>query len=268
MTTTERTGAPSGGLDPAYAAVLRRVLIDEVANAGTASSLLGLLRRRWHGLTRRTAISVGAVAAIALAGTAAYAIAVVLPGGRETTPLAAPVTVVRSGTATMELGPRPAGVTSAAVEVSCLSAGRIDWPDGSSMICSAADAVKQGSPASSVLPLQAGQHTLTFTAAPDVTWRVTATYAASSETAWKVNDKGETYGVGNSHGESDLIAVVATNGRLGYAYGTALATADGPPPRSPEEAAARTKANQGKTFTVPVYESDGQTQIGIFTIGG
>jgi len=268
MTTLERTGTPSPGLDPVYAAALRRVLIEQVTTSGAAITSPDVHRRRWHGLTQRAPIGVGAVATIALAGTAAYAIAVVLPGGTETTSLAAPVTVVRSGTATMELGPRPAGVTSAAVEVSCLTAGRIDWPDGSSTICSAADATRQGSPASSVLPLAAGQHTLTFTAAPEVVWRVTATYAASSETAWKVNARGETYGVVNSHGEPDLIAVVATNGRQGYAYGTALANAGGPPPMSPEEAIARTKANEGKTITVPVYEYDGKTQIGLFAIGG
>lgn len=271
MTIIERTGTPSPGLEPVYAAALRRVLIEQVAKAGTASTspgLPGLSGRWWHGLTRRTVVVLGAVTTVALAGTAAYAIGVVLPGGTQTTPLSAPVTAVRSGTATLELGTRPAGVTSAVVEVSCLTAGRIAWPNGSSTVCSAADATRHDPPASSVMPLAAGQHTLTFTAAPDVTWRVTATYAASSETQWAVNAKGETYGVANSHGEPDLMGVVATNGREGYAYTTALNTAGGPLPTSPEEAVARTKANEGRTFSVPVYESDGQTQIGIFTIGG
>lgn len=267
MSTIEFTDAPSPGLDPKYAAALRQVLTERVANSGAPVSPPARLRRWWHGLTRRTAIGVIASASIALAGTAAYAIAVTLPGRTVTTPLAAPVTVVRSGVATMELGPRPVGVTSAVVEVSCLTAGRIGWPDGSSSTCSAADAATKGPPALSVLPLAAGQHTLTFTAGPDVRWQVTARYAASSETAWKVNSKGDTYGVSNSHGDPDLIAAIATNGRQGYVYRTTLDNAGGPPPTSPAEAGARTRANRGRTFTVPVYASDGTTQIGLFLVG-
>lgn len=268
MSTMESTATPTPGLDPVYAAALRQVLTERIANSGAPVSPPARLRRWWHGLTRRTAIGVLASAGIAIAGTAAYAIAVTtLPGGTVTTPLAAPVTVIRSGVATVDLGPRPAGVTSAVVEVSCLSAGRIGWPDGSSSTCTAADAARQGPPPYAVMPLAASQHTLTFTAGPNVRWQVTARYAASSETAWKVNNKGDTYGVSNSHGDPDLIAALATNGRQGYVYRTDLDYAGGPPPTSPAEAAARTKANQGKTFTVPVYASDGTTQIGLFLVG-
>ncbi len=267
MTISEH-GTPTPGLDPVYAGALRQVLVDQAASTPMRSSPSDLVRRRWQGLTRRASVGISVVVAVACAGTAAYAISVILPGGTQTTSLAAPVTVVRSGTATVELGARPAGVTSVAVEVSCLTAGRIDWPDGSSMVCSAADAARQDPPGKMVMPLADGQHTLTFSAAPEVTWRLTATYAATTETAWKVNKRGETYGVVNSHGEPTLIAVVATNGQQGYAYGTDLANAGGPPPTSPDEAVARTKANEGKTFSVPVYESDGKTQIGVFTVGG
>ncbi len=267
MTLSEH-GTPAPGLDPVYASALRQAVVDHVATTPARSSPSGLVRHRWHGLTRRATAGIAAVAAIACAGTAAYALSVILPGGTQTTTLASPVTVVRSGTATVELGVRPAGVTSVAVEVSCLTAGRIDWPDSSGMVCSADDAASAGSPATNVLSLADGQHSLTFTASPEVTWRLTATYATSTETAWKINDKGETYGVVNSHGEPTLIAVVATNGQQGYTYGTDLANAGGPPPTSPDEAVARSKANQGKTFSVPVYESDGRTQIGVFTVGG
>ena len=41
----------------------------------------------------------------------------------------------------------------------------------------------------------------------------------------------------------------------------------GPTPTSPADAIAQQEANQGRTHTIPVYESDGTTVIGEFTIG-
>ena len=86
-------------------------------------------------------------------------------------------------------------------------------------------------------------------------------------TAWGVNVKGETYGVVNEHGEPDLIAAVATNGRQGYVYVRDMTAAD-PAPASPEEAAAKARENAGKSFTVLAYQSDGETVIGEFVFGG
>ena len=85
---------------------------------------------------------------------------------------------------------------------------------------------------------------------------------------WPVNERGETYGVqGNSATAPDLILVVATNGLEGYAYSAEMEAAEGTGFTSPEEALAWQEANKGKHWDVPVYESDGVTEIGTFRIG-
>ena len=61
---------------------------------------------------------------------------------------------------------------------------------------------------------------------------------------------------------------MASNGRDGYAWGTDL---DGPPdPKTPSDAIARTQwyaAHPEYVRCVPVYESDGTTQVGVLTMG-
>ena len=66
----------------------------------------------------------------------------------------------------------------------------------------------------------------------------------------------------NADGEPDLIAVEASNGRTGYVYAEELS---GPLPSSPEEAATWTPP---PARSIPVYEADGTTIIGEFTVGG
>ena len=83
-------------------------------------------------------------------------------------------------------------------------------------------------------------------------------------TAWPKNDLGVTYGSGldavSYEDEPDLISVLATNGKVGYAYRTDL---EGPDPSSPAAAVAQQKARGGKPRVIPVYEVDGVTQIGV-----
>ena len=64
--------------------------------------------------------------------------------------------------------------------------------------------------------------------------------------------------------EPDLMAVLATNGKHGYSYRKDL---DGPMPTSPAEASASNDRSL-RGYTIPVYESDGKTQIGVFQVGG
>lgn len=82
---------------------------------------------------------------------------------------------------------------------------------------------------------------------------------------WPTNARGQTYGtateVNGQTFEPDLIAAYATNGKLGYVLRT---DAEGPMPTSISEALAQ---NNAPTRTIPVYESDGVTQIGVFEIG-
>jgi hypothetical protein len=89
--------------------------------------------------------------------------------------------------------------------------------------------------------------------------------SADGPTAWAKNALGVTYGSGmdakSPEDEPDLIRVEATNGKVGYAYRTAL---EGPEPSSPSAAIAQQKAKGGKPDVIPVYEVDGVTQIGVF----
>ncbi|MGV8083237.1 MAG: hypothetical protein AB2L09_06370 [Coriobacteriia bacterium] len=88
-------------------------------------------------------------------------------------------------------------------------------------------------------------------------------------TDWPKNAKGLTYGnalfAKSLEDEPDLQAAWATNGKLGYAYKADLY---GPVPSSPEEALRLQAENAGKDIVIPVYEVDGETQIGVFVIQG
>jgi hypothetical protein len=55
---------------------------------------------------------------------------------------------------------------------------------------------------------------------------------------------------------------VAT-GKDGYVYAADL---DGPTPTSPADALAQQEARHDKPRTIPVYEADGQTRIGVFRV--
>ena len=82
--------------------------------------------------------------------------------------------------------------------------------------------------------------------------------------SWPVNDSGQTYGVqGDSPVAPDLVRVMATNGKEGYAFSTEL---QGPQPTSPADA-AKNFSTPRPSRQVPVYLSDGKTQIGVFQVG-
>jgi hypothetical protein len=78
------------------------------------------------------------------------------------------------------------------------------------------------------------------------------------------NARGQTYGTlpdGPSDPIPDLVRTMATNGRTGYCREKDML---GPCPRDAE---ANTKACL-RGYAIPVYESDGTTQIGEFIVGG
>ena len=82
------------------------------------------------------------------------------------------------------------------------------------------------------------------------------------------NAHGQTYGSAakatTPHNEPDLILVVATNGKTGYAKRADLEPAS---PANPAQAVAAQKANAADGAVrapIPVYESDGTTIIGQF----
>lgn len=166
-----------------------------------------------------------------------------------------------TGTESVPLGARPAGATGTQTSLTCLSPGRIRWADGASMTCGEDEV---GSTSQYVVDRGDGDELL-IRADADVRWRIETTYVQVETTDWGVNANGDTYGVENSHGSPDLISVVATNGRSGYAYADALSDPWGAP-SSPEEALEQQDAHRGETATIPVYESDGETVVGEFEL--
>ena len=191
-----------------------------------------------------------------------------LPGATTAIELSVPVAVTGTGTSTVELGSRPDGATAAKVSVVCLTAGRIVYPDGASIACddpaSQREVADPRSANYALIDLDPGQTSLRFRAEADVGWKVVANYVRTETSEWGVNAKGETFGV-QRHGKSpDLIAVVTTDGKLGYAYVKDL---EWPVPTSPADARAQQEASEGRTRSVPVYESDGETIIGEYTSG-
>jgi hypothetical protein len=112
-------------IDPAFAAVLRAALVEHVTNGHRVQRR----HRVWAGL--------GMVAGIGLVGGGA-AVATGLwgqPGAAVEGPLAASVTVTRTGSAVVELGQQPAGANSISLALTCLTPGQFTYADGASMGC-------------------------------------------------------------------------------------------------------------------------------------
>ena len=213
-------------------------------------------------------IGAGALAGAGLLGGVGAAAAglLVLPGGEHVTPLSSPVTETYTGTATVELGPVPDGATGIEMELTCLTAGTFELPGSAGLACSAADAGSRTGWNGYTIPLAPGQHSVTITTDPQSRWQLKAEYVKQERTEWGVNAKGETYGVEiPGVGIPDLLAVAATNGQEGYAYAQDLYS--GPGPASPEDA-AKNFSTPRPPREIPVYLSDGETQIGIFEARG
>lgn len=209
-----------------------------------------------------------AVLALGAAGTA-YALSSTSPGGTEITGQGPNRISEHTGTAIVELGSRPAAATGVEIGFWCLSAGTVTFPNGSRAACDGPDPQRADGlpPTKDWYDLAPGQHTLVITADADASWRISTRYISTRVTEWGVNAKGETYGVMNDQGEPDLQLVVTTNGATGYAYTRDLNNAGGPPPTDPAEAAERSRALT-VGVPVPVYESDGETLVGQFIVGG
>ena len=248
----------SVGFDPAYREALLAQLRRQV-------------RREKRPIWRRpgTLTTAGLIAGVAIAGTATAAAAGVigLPGARATTPLGQAIVQQHQGSATIDLGAVPKGATNIAVEFWCLSPGTFMLNDGSKVTCKASDV---GSQSSATLPLGSNPSTTAVSTAPDASWRISVAYVNQTTTPWAVNAHGQSYGVENEHGTPDLVAVQSTSGKDGYVLSKALRDADGTTAAqqftSPQDALRWQEEMAGKTVTLPVYLSDGTTQVGEFVI--
>ena len=233
-------------MDDQFAAHLRAALVEHV-------EATPVRERRTR---RHTALGAG-IGILILGGGVAYAAGILgLAGADVVTPLAASVTVTGEGTQTVELGIPPAGTTDIDLTLTCLTAGTFFTADGASLQCDRQDAGT--GQMGWQLPVQVGQHATVIRAGDAQRWRLTATYAQVSTSDWAVNANRQTYGVANDNGTPDLVAAIATNGKTGYVYAHDLQTT--------APTALQSGTPPGQTRTIPVYTSDGHTEIGQYLI--
>lgn len=174
------------------------------------------------------------------------------------------------GSAKLPLPEPPPEATHVSVQITCFSAGELSF--GTDPRNNPGIACDQGDESPSTwydFPVD-GQDTLYVTSATDVQWRVAAVYVARATTDWSVNAKGETFGIENETGTPDLIAALTSDGKQGYVYADELAAIDGTGAArefaSSEDALRWQEEQKGKTLSVPVYLSDGETVIGEFVV--
>nr|WP_201762281.1 peptidase M56 family protein [Pseudarthrobacter psychrotolerans] len=189
-----------------------------------------------------------------------------IPGGQEVTPLASPVTDTYTGTATVELGEPPAGATDIEMTLTALTPGWFEFSNGASCSYNDIDLETRLNWCRYTISLEPGQDSVTIKTEPGNQWKLTASYVKQERTELGVNAKGETYGVESpENGVPDLIAVMATNGATGYAYAKDLY--GGPMPTSPEDAVQNFNTPR-PAREIPVFLSDGETEVGIFLAAG
>lgn len=248
-------------LDPVFAAALRSALVARVERSARAHR-----RRPW-----RLGLWMLAGSALAAGGTALATHVLPVGGAPYDTPLDGTVSVVRTGTATVELGPRPPGATDVSLRFVCLSAGTFFFGrGGASATCHAAD-LRRATVFRTVLyvvPLRPGQHRLTVSTSPHARWRLRARYVNQVLTPWGRNHDGQTYGVPNAKGTPDLVAVEIDGGRLqGYVRRGDLACASGQAVHDPKEALAWDRFSAHRGIAIPVYRRNGTTVVGTYSAG-
>lgn len=248
-------------LDPVFSAALRSALVARVERSARVRR-----RRPW-----RLGLWVLAGSALAAGGTALATHVLPVGGGPYDTPLAGTVSVARSGTATIELGPRPPGATDVSLRFVCLSAGTFFFGrGGASATCHAADLRRATSYRTVlyVMALRPGQHRLTVSTGSEARWRLQARYVNQVLTPWGRNHEGQTYGVPNAKGTPDLVAVEIDAGHVqGYVRRGDLACASGQAVHDPKEALAWDRFSANRGIAIPVYRRNGTAVIGTFIVG-
>jgi hypothetical protein len=244
--------------DPVFSTAVRDAL---------ASTVRSTPRGSW--LRRHLPLSIGALVALAFLGTAGTAVAGVwkLPGTQQIDPLGSVIHASGTGSTVVPLGHAPAGATNVEVRLTCLTADTFTFPGGTGVTCEAADL---GSPLTVTEFHLTVTDNLTITTAHEARWIIRAQFTTETTTPLGVNAKKQTYGRDNAAHHPDLLAVVASNGKEGYAFQKDLAWAENgnhPAPTSPTQALQWQQANVGKVFPVPVYLSDGTTRIGTLLVG-
>ncbi|KQP55619.1 hypothetical protein [Agreia sp. Leaf283] len=216
---------------------------------------------------------IAAFTLLASTATAAATGVLVLPGGTQVTPVSSFVTGTYAGTETVHLGPAPDDANGIVVSLHCLTPGYLGLPGGTVVSCAADDLT--GSDAQpdfvyDVIPLtDASDGALIVTAPPESNWTVLAAYSTSTGSEWATNGNGESYGAISETGPPDLIAVRSADGATGYIRRSdlerAVVTVVANSATGATDGITGAPADAASGSSLPLYDSDGTTQIGEFT---
>jgi hypothetical protein len=247
-------------MDPVFTEALRGVLAKTVEESSR-------VRRRWG-----WRLGAGMFAGLVLVGGGVALAAGVFspPGAPIDTQLGNFVSATRTGTATIDLGPRPAAANALSLKLTCVSVGTFTFPNGSGLVCDATDVSNPPilRTASEVVPLSPGVDSVTITTSVNSSWTLQVAYVNQVTTSWGVNASGQTFGVRNQQGTPDLLAVVINQGEThGYVESSELNCAAGGDVQTSAEALAWDKVSAIRSISIPVYESNGTTVIGAFVVG-
>lgn len=239
-------------LDPVRSDAVER----ELAAIGTSRSRLRRRQRRRRGAV----IGAGSFALVgALTAAAVYVASI--PGETSIVADDRVASDEHTGSAVIDLGPRPDGANVAVLDITCTAGGTIsvpvsplggsfagDGPEGEATTSwDCGDLARDDTTHIEDGLLADGATSIAVTADAGTAWSVTAGYGTASTTDWGVNANGQTYGTPNQHGMPDLQPVQASNGEVGYALTDDLFAKSGQ--------------------DIDVFLADGETVIGVFPNG-
>jgi hypothetical protein len=253
-------------MSDSFTDAFRRALITHI----DAPSRARRRHRRWV-----LGSAIAALTLLASTATAAATGVLVLPGSTQVTRVSSFVTGTYAGTKTVHLGPAPDEANGIVVSLHCLTPGYLGLPGGAGVACKADDLGGSESQAGfvyDVIPLtDASDGALIVTAPLDSNWTILAAYATSSSSEWARNENGESFGAISETGPPDLIAVKNADGETGYIRRTDLERAVGTlvvkSATGPTGDTTDVSADAATSSSIPLYDSDGTTQIGEFTHG-
>lgn len=185
-----------------------------------------------------------------------------MPGLAIDTAYTDPVTMTHTGTATVDLGPRPPETEEIVFSVECLSPGQVTLPYGITACTNDESAAALSAGTENYIPLDPEQDSLVIKAPEETRYRITTRYAISDVTDWKMNANGQTYGLKNRNGTPDLVPVTTSKDEAGWAYADDIEEVGGFQTGPPKNAKSTPGPTLKKDTTVPVYKSDGSTLIG------
>lgn len=207
----------------------------------------------------------------------------VVPGTPIISLLGAPQSFVVENKASFDISDGPEAATHVRVTITCLTAGTTTFGtdaggNNASIECDQADLATTHNLAWQDLEIGKRAEKLYFTTSSAAKASVSVQFLNQVPTRLGVNANGQTYGAMEApEGQPDLVWMTGTdsNGQDVNGYGRSVDldafSPDHPgQPTSPDEA-VRLQAERDQKYPngwdVPLYKSDGQTQIGTFHIG-